>query len=162
MLIDFGLIKKWVNDFMDSFDHTFMLWNIEEDESIIKTAVEDFERVIVTPFSSSAEMQAKFIADVCERLFEEYKKTLPTEAKNYMDDSVKVHSVRVHETRTGWAEYFVETDKASLPSTDFQIKVFKQTDSLKVRKEKDVIWMSQQIHDEWKHPDWIVAHNNQI
>ena len=90
MLIDFLKVKELVNDFIDSFDHTLVLQNLPEDKEIIDFAVKTFDRVIVLPFNSTAELQAKLFFDIISRL-------LPL--------GVNVAECIVHETTTGYAKY---------------------------------------------------------
>lgn len=102
MLMDFGFIKQFLHPFVDSFDHSFWLWDRSEDKHIIEFFNKEFERVLVSPWSTTAEMQAKmfyqFAVDALNflhtnRLFENGESV------------VDVASVKVHETTTGWAEY---------------------------------------------------------
>jgi len=100
MLVDFGIIKKYLNDFIDSFDHSLCLWESVESEEVINFMKKHFERVIVMPVNSSAEMQAKLFYDFTNKILSYLKNQFP----EYVNESVEVYSVRVHETTTGWAE----------------------------------------------------------
>jgi len=98
MVVDFGIIKKYGNDFIDSFDHSLFLWAVPKDQEFIKFAQTHFERVIITPFPTSAEVQAmmfmKFFTNLVAVLW----------AKRMIDEGVCVSRVIVHETATGKAE----------------------------------------------------------
>jgi 6-pyruvoyltetrahydropterin/6-carboxytetrahydropterin synthase len=102
MVSDFGFLKKVFHPFVDSFDHASVIWNREEDVHIVNFFLTNFDRVISTTFSSTAELQAA--------MFYYFGK----KAITYMNSNdifvngergVKMHSARVHETTTGWAEF---------------------------------------------------------
>jgi 6-pyruvoyltetrahydropterin/6-carboxytetrahydropterin synthase len=134
MACDFGFLKKYINPFVDSFDHSFVLWNIERDKHIIDFFKQEFERVIVTDFSSTAEMQAKMFfkygQNVLNFLLSD-KNTLQEESYTSLPKDVRMNSVIVHETATGYAKY-----------TDNEADNFPDT-SLKN------IWVSDGIKNEW-------------
>ena len=100
MILDFGLTKKHINNIIDSFDHAYTLWENESDEFKIFFK-ENSERWIQMPISPSAEsyslMFLKFIDFILKH----------TTFSNGEGD-VLVSSVRVHETKTGYAEAFRE------------------------------------------------------
>lgn len=112
MLVDFGIVKKYLNDFVDSFDHSLCLWEGTESAEIINFMQTHFERVIIMPVNSSAEMQAKIFYDFADTLIKYLKNQFP----EYVNESVELHSVRIHETTTGWAEANNE-DKLNLVSS---------------------------------------------
>jgi len=149
MLIDFGLVKKGVHDFIDSFDHTFMLWNLPEDEHIVKFACKNFERVIITPFSSSAEMQAKMFYEVCEEILSEIQGF----------ENCKLEKVIVHETDTGYAEYQPH-EYDDTPNTYYPIKIFTKDNFAQVLKDPEAIRISEGIAKEWRNQDWVEDYNN--
>lgn len=163
MLIDFGLIKKWANDFIDAFDHSMMIWNIEEDANVVKFIGENFERVIVTPFASSAETQAKMFAEVMYRIVEAYKHSASEEEREAYFPSGTISGATVHETETGYATFMLGEDARSLPSTRYPIKVFAPSEVSKVLEDKNAIWLSSQIVSEMKHgQDMIAAYNDYV
>lgn len=102
MLIDFGLIKQYLHDLIDSFDHSFWLWDIPEDKHIVDFFTKEFERVIVTPWSSSAEAQAMMFYYMAEATLQYLKYN---EFNNGESLEVYVSRVIVHETLTGKAEF---------------------------------------------------------
>lgn len=101
MLIDFWLVKELIWGFLDIFDHSTMLWSIEEDTDTCEFFLKKFERVIISPFPTSAEIQARFFTQVINKVFNEY-------CKENSIKWVKLSSVRVHETKTWYAEYFTK------------------------------------------------------
>jgi 6-pyruvoyltetrahydropterin/6-carboxytetrahydropterin synthase len=99
MLLDFGLLKGTIKDFIDSFDHAFSVWN--KDEKIVQIAQEYSDRYIVMPVSPSAENYALMFLMVIDRFME------ATQFNNG-ENKPYVRSVRVHETATGYAEAYRE------------------------------------------------------
>ena len=119
MLIDFGLVKKYLNDFIDSFDHACVLWNIEKDRKTIEHFKENFDRVIVTEFPSSAEVQAEMFFRVANQILNYLKQN--SQLNNGESLDVEISRVRVHETKTGFAEYTFEDYKYGNGFTDDHI-----------------------------------------
>lgn len=99
MILDFGLLER-VKMFVESFDHSYALWNREN---------EDFKKIIYTyncrvaeiPVSPSAEGFALLFLYVIDRILQS------TPLQNG-EGQVCLSSVRVHETATGYAEAFRE------------------------------------------------------
>ena len=102
MVVDFGAVKVLFNDLIDSFDHSLCFWKLPEDQKIIDFSIENFERVIVTPFNPSAEMQADFFLKAFNKILEVNKVQQLVDLNGAKAPLVK--SVRIHETTTGWAE----------------------------------------------------------
>lgn len=100
MIVDFGLLKGTVKDFIDSFDHCYSLWTKERDhyKEFIKN---ESARWVEMPCSPSAEMYSLMFFFVIDKIIRNTK-------FNNGEGSVRVHSVRVHETDTGYAESFIE------------------------------------------------------
>lgn len=100
MVMDFGLMKDTIGQFIDSFDHCYSIWTKEKPEfkNFIK---EQSERWIEMPVTPSAEMYSLMFFYVINKII------WNTEFKNG-ENHVHLHSVRVHETQTGWAESFKE------------------------------------------------------
>ncbi len=98
MILDFGLTKKHIKNIIDSFDHAYSFWSKEKEEfkNFFKT---NSERWIEMPVSPSVEsyslMFLKFIDTVLKQ----------TTFSNGEGD-ISVSSVRVHETKTSYAEAF--------------------------------------------------------
>ena len=100
MIYDFGLTKGTIKDIIDSFDHAYAMWNKESDEfkNFIKT---NSDRYIEMPVSPSAECFSLTLLFLIDKILQ------ATEFKNG-EGEVRVKSVRVHETETGYAEAFLE------------------------------------------------------
>ncbi len=100
MVMDFGLMKLYIKDFIDSFDHAITLWKCDNPE-YIEFAKKFSERYIVLPVNPSAEQFSRVFFLVIERILE------LMDFKN-REKEVKLYSVIVHETDTGYAECFRE------------------------------------------------------
>jgi len=98
MVMDFGLMKGTIKDFIDGFDHAYSMWTKESDEfkSFMK---ENSDRWIEMPVSPSAEAYSLMFLYVVDKIIK------ATNFNNGEKD-VEVSSVRVHETTTGYAESF--------------------------------------------------------
>lgn len=126
MVMDFGLLDK-VKMFIESFDHTYSLWAREEEE--FKEFVYRYNhRVAELPISPSAEGYALMFLYVIDRILQH------TEFKNG-EGRVRLSSVRVHETATGYAEAFRE---------DLRLVRFKSAD----------IRFSPGVREEWMSVEW--------
>lgn len=96
MVLDFGLLKEEVKSFVDCLDHCHFLWSKEEtllNETIKKVN----ERWIEFPFNPTSENIALYLHTTIETILsnKEYKNS---------EGCVKVKSVRLHETQSGYAE----------------------------------------------------------
>jgi 6-pyruvoyltetrahydropterin/6-carboxytetrahydropterin synthase len=126
MVVDFGLLKGTVKDFIDSFDHCYSIWSKEKDE------FKDFikfhsERWIQMPVSPSAEMYSLMFFYVIDKIIKNTQ-------FNNGEKEVSLVSVRVHETATGYAESFRD---------DLKYWMWNLSD----------IIISKAISDEWKDPE---------
>jgi 6-pyruvoyltetrahydropterin/6-carboxytetrahydropterin synthase len=101
MVMDFGYIKQFLGPYVDSFDHSFWLWDRKEDAHVVKFFSENFQRIITSPFSTSAEVQAKLFFVYGEAVLH----YLRSHGGLYAFHRAHMESVRVHETTTGYAEY---------------------------------------------------------
>ena len=100
MAYDFGLLKHGPRALIDAFDHAVALWSGENPDYI--AACQRFsERWILIPVSPSAEQLSRLLFVVIDRLLD------LNEMRNGEAD-VRLHSVIVHETETGYAQCFRE------------------------------------------------------
>lgn len=103
MIYDFGLLKQGPRALIDAFDHAVALWSGDDPEYI--AACKRFsERWILLPVSPSAEQFSRLFFVLIDRLLDQ------TEKCNGEAD-VRLHSVIVHETETGYAQCFREDAK---------------------------------------------------
>ena len=100
MVYDFGLMKLYIKDLIDSFDHAITLWSGDNPE-YIKFAKKFSERWIILPVNPSAEQFSRVFFLMIDRVLE------LMEFKNG-EKEVKLYSIIVHETDTGYAECFRE------------------------------------------------------
>ena len=100
MIMDFGLTKKSIKDFIDGFDHCWQMWDKESSDfkNFIKS---NSERWIEMPVSPSAEQYSLLFLFVIDHI-------VKATQFNNGEGKVVVHSVRVHETDTGYAEAYRE------------------------------------------------------
>jgi len=96
MVMDFGLMKGSIKQFIDSMDHCYLLCKGEARE--FRAFINDkCDRYIEMPFNPSAEMLATFIMAGVNYIIDH------TEFNNG-ERNVKCVGVRYHETATGWAQ----------------------------------------------------------
>ena len=100
MVYDFGLMKQHLKDLVEMFDHAITIWNGDSQEYKADMKKHS-ERWVELPVSPSAEQFSRVIFLMIERLLD-LTNTINGEKE------VKLHSVRVHETDTGYAECFAE------------------------------------------------------
>ena len=98
MVYDFGLTKLYIKELIDSFDHAVTLWN-GDDPEYIASMKRYSKRWIELPVSPSAEQFSRAIYLIVERVLE------CTKMQNG-ERNVKLHSIIVHETETGYAQGF--------------------------------------------------------
>jgi len=100
MVYDFGLMKLSIKELIDSFDHAITLWR--EDNPQYKEFAKKFsERWIELPVNPSAEQFSRVFFVMIDRVLE------CMEFRNG-EKEVKLYSIVVHETDTGYAECFRE------------------------------------------------------
>jgi len=124
MIYDFGLMKGTIKDIIDSFDHALIVWN--RDKELVEVAKKYSDRHIILPISSSAEAQSILFFKIIQEILKHTK-------MNNGEGNVKLVSVRVHETDTGYAEAFED---------DLKLLKFDLKD----------IYFSEAIKREWKDP----------
>jgi len=100
MIYDFGLMKQSIKELIDAFDHSITLWSGDNQE-YIKDMKKHSARWVELPVSPSAEQFSRVIYLMVERILE------CTGMVNGERD-VKLHSIIVHETQTGYAQGFRE------------------------------------------------------
>ncbi len=98
MVYDFGLMKQNMKALLESFDHAIALWNGDE-ESYLHDMKKHSARWVELPVSPSAEQFSRVIFLMIDKLL------LLTSTING-EKEVKLHSVIVHETDTGYAQCF--------------------------------------------------------
>ncbi|NEW61050.1 6-carboxytetrahydropterin synthase [Sulfurovum sp. bin170] len=100
MVYDFGLMKRYIKELIESFDHSITLWR-EDDAEYIRDMKRYSARWIELPVSPSAEQFSRVIFLLVERV-------LACTGMINGEREVTIHSVIVHETETGYAQGFRE------------------------------------------------------
>ena len=100
MVYDFGLMKQNIKTIIDSFDHATTIYSGDSDE--YKNDLKKHSaRWIEIPLNPSAEQFCRIFFVMIERILE-------LSVMNNGEREVKLHSVIVHETDTGYAQCFKE------------------------------------------------------
>ena len=100
MVYDFGLTKRYIKELIDSFDHAITLWS-KDDINYVEAMKTYSNRWVELPVSPSAEQFSRVIYLMVERVL------ACTDMQNG-EREVKLHSIIVHETDTGYAQGFKE------------------------------------------------------
>lgn len=100
MVYDFGLMKQGIKELIDSFDHGVAIWE-GDDAEYIASMKEHSNRWVVLPVSPSCEQFSRVLFLMIDRLLGS------TQMANG-ERGVKLHSIIVHETETGYAQAFEE------------------------------------------------------
>ena len=100
MVYDFGLMKQNMKDIIDCFDHSIAIWS-GDDEKYITDMKKHSARWVLMPVSPSAEQFSRVIFVLIDKLL-----SLTTTING--EREVKLHSIIVHETATGYAQAFRE------------------------------------------------------
>jgi 6-pyruvoyltetrahydropterin/6-carboxytetrahydropterin synthase len=106
MVYDFGLMKLYIKELIDSFDHAITLWS-GDDKEYISDMKKHSSRWIELPVSPSAEQFSRVFFLMIERVL---KCTIMQNGEK----AVKLHSIIVHETATGYAQCFKEDAHSKL------------------------------------------------
>ena len=92
MVMDFGLLKRIVNEqIVDRLDHAFMMRNTLTAEKVATELGYNFSKIVLTDYQPTCE---NMLADFAERLL------------GALPEDVELHSLRLHETATSYAEWF--------------------------------------------------------
>lgn len=93
MVMDFGVLKKIVNEeIISCFDHALVLRSTA-DEGLRRVLAEQFDNVVTVEYQPTCE---NMLDDFAHRLM----KRLP--------EGVTLHSLRLHETASSYAEWYAE------------------------------------------------------
>ncbi len=106
MVYDFGLTKLYIKDIIDSFDHAITLWS-QDDPEYIKAMKKYSQRWITLPVSPSAEQFSRIFFLIIEKI-------LSLSSFQNGEREVKLQSIIVHETDTGYAQCFKEDAHSKL------------------------------------------------
>ncbi len=90
MLMDFSLLFEKFNNFMDTFDHSIIVW--KEDKSLVEIVPQLNPRYIILPYNTTSEQMSRHIFYQGRRL------------------DLPMYKVIVHETATCCAEFSGDDD----------------------------------------------------
>ena len=98
MVMDFGVLKRIVNEqIVSRFDHAFVLRDSERGRAVREALGKRFSDIVVVDYQPTCEnMLADFARRIASRL----------------PEGVRLHSLRLHETATSFAEWFAEDNPA--------------------------------------------------
>ena len=128
MVYDFGLMKQHMKDLIDGFDYAVTLWS-DDDVKYLEDMKKHSDRWVELPVSPSAEQFSRVIFLMINELL---KLTSTVNGER----EVKLHSIIVHETDTGYAQGFEDDAYSTLMG--------------KIALE-DIIF-SEAVKTEWKDP----------
>ncbi|MFY9142952.1 6-pyruvoyl trahydropterin synthase family protein [Sulfuricurvum sp.] len=100
MVYDFGLMKQGMKELIDSFDHAVAIWDGDDGE-YIEAMKAHSNRWVMLPVSPSCEQFSRVIFLMLDQLLQS------TQMING-ERGVKLNSIIVHETETGYAQAFSE------------------------------------------------------
>ena len=97
MVMDFGDLKRIVNrEIVDRLDHSFVLRESEQNVGLREVLGAKFSKVVLIDYQPTCE---NMLSDFAARL----QSALPT--------SVELHSLRLHETATSYAEWYNDDNR---------------------------------------------------
>jgi 6-pyruvoyltetrahydropterin/6-carboxytetrahydropterin synthase len=109
MVYDFGLMKRGMKELIDSFDHAVAIWD-GDNELYIASMKNHSSRWVLLPVSPSCEQFSRVIFVMINQMLN------ATQMANG-EHGVRVHSIIVHETDTGYAQAFEEDAYSDLMGT---------------------------------------------
>jgi 6-pyruvoyltetrahydropterin/6-carboxytetrahydropterin synthase len=141
MVYDFGLMKGSIKAIIDSFDHAITLWS-GDDSGYIKDMKKHSSRWIELGVSPSAEQFSRVFFVLIDRLFAQTT-TINGEKE------VKLHSIIVHETDTGYAQAFRDDAYSSVMG---EIELDKIIISEDILSEYGEVWQKLKSGEEFINP----------
>ena len=131
MIYDFGLMKQNMKALVESFDHGVTIWN-GDDKEYIEDMKKHSQRWVELPVSPSCEQFSRVIFIMIDRLLE------LTNGVNG-EREVKLNSVVVHETDTGYAQAF-ENDAYSKYMGSIMLESIIFSDEVKNSWQDSELW----------------------
>ena len=131
MVYDFGLMKHTMKEVIDSFDHAITLWSGDDVEYIIDMQKHS-ARWVVLPVSPSAEQFSRVFFVIIDQI-------LKTTTMINEEREVKLHSIIVHETDTGYAQAFRD-DAYSALMGDIDLQKIEFSNQVKSEWKDEKMW----------------------
>lgn len=98
MVMDFGVLKRIVNEqIVSRFDHAFVLRDSERGRAVREALGERFSNIVVVDYQPT-----------CENMLTDFARCIASR----LPEGVRLHSLRLHETATSFAEWFAEDNPA--------------------------------------------------
>ena len=146
MVYDFGLMKQNMKDLIDSFDHAITLWD-EDDAAYVADMKKHSERWVQLPVSPSAEQFSRVIFVMINEL-------LKLTSMINGEKKVKLNSVIVHETATGYAQGFEEDAYSELMGNiDMNKIIF--SEAVKAEWRDSTLWEKVKAGEQFVNPDTV-------
>jgi 6-pyruvoyltetrahydropterin/6-carboxytetrahydropterin synthase len=146
MVYDFGLIKQNIKALVDSFDHAVTLWD-QDDAEYITDMKKHSDRWVQLPVSPSAEQFSRVIFVMVDMLLK-LTNTINGEKE------VKLHSVIVHETDTGYAQGF-ESDAYSELMGVIDVERIIFSDGVRLDWPDPKLWEKMLAGERFTNPDTV-------
>ncbi len=131
MVYDFGLMKQNLKDLIEIFDHSITLWS-KDDPIYLQDMKKHSARWVELPVSPSAEQFARVIFIIIDKLMQ-----LTTMING--EKEVKLYSIIVHETQTGYAEAFYE-DAYNENMGKISLKEIKLSQTIQTDFKNSTLW----------------------
>lgn len=97
MVMDFGDLKQIVNrEIISRLDHSFVVRRSEENAALIELLGAKFRNVVVVDYQPT-----------CENMLTEFAERI----SQALPEGITLHSLRLHETTTSFAEWYAEDNK---------------------------------------------------
>ncbi|MEA3374440.1 MAG: 6-carboxytetrahydropterin synthase [Campylobacterota bacterium] len=146
MVYDFGLTKQRMKELIDSFDHAITLWD-QDDTDYLADMKKHSDRWVQLPVSPSAEQFSRVIFMMIDRLLG-LTNTINGEKE------VKLHSVIVHETATGYAQGF-EADAYSEKMGVINLEKIVFSEGIKADWKDLELWEKIKAGERFSNPDTV-------
>ena len=146
MVYDFGLMKQNMKDLIDAFDHAVTLWDGDE-SSYIEDMKRHSDRWVQLPVSPSAEQFSRVIFVMLNEL-------LKLTSMINGEKKVRLNSVIVHETATGYAQGFEEDAYSELMGTIDMNRIVFSTAVMEAWREPE-LWEKIKAGEQFINPDTV-------
>ena len=143
MVYDFGLMKQNMKALVESFDHAITLWSGDSKE-YLEDMKKHSVRWVELPVSPSAEQFSRVIFLMIDKLLQ------LTSTQNG-EKEVKLNSVIVHETQTGYAHCFKE-DAHSKNMGLIELEKIVFSDAVKKDFKDEELWEKVQRGEQFMNP----------
>ncbi len=147
MVYDFGLLKDEIRQIIDSFDHAITLFKYDDDK-YLKDMKEHSKRWVVLPVNVSAENFVRIFFILIDTLLQKTKMLNG-------EQGVKLQSIIIHETRTGYAQGFKEDAYSELlPKINLEDIEFSES----IQNE----WKDQNFYTNLKDQNFIFTNQKEV